>query len=221
MRKIADMKEKEFGRLKVKEFAYIKGKRSYWLCECQCGNTITVRQDKLKSLNVQSCGCLLKEQHVLNGKKNILNLKQYNIPKKPLKIKIKGKKGRPPINLIGRTFNDFKVIDKAEDYISPNGFKLTQWKCKCKCGNIRILSSSTLKSGDVYNCGCDTTLHNSRGEEKIRQLLIDNHINFVREKVFDDLILPSGRKARFDFYIDNKYIIEYDGEQHFKYRQNG
>ena len=220
MRKIADMIEKEFGRLKIKEFAYTRNKRSYWSCKCQCGNTIIVRQDKLKSLNVQSCGCLQKEQRILNGKKNaLINFKQYNIPKKPPKIK--GKRGRPVISLIGQTFNDFKVIDKAEDYISPNGHKLTQWKCQCKCGTIRILSTSTLKSGDVYNCGCETLLHNSKGENKIRQLLTDNNIIFEREKTFDDLKLPSGGKLRFDFYVNNHYVIEYDGEQHYKSNKSG
>ena len=61
----------------------------------------------------------------------------------------------------------------------------------------------------------------SFGEEKIIEILNKAGINFKTQYEFDDLIFPSGRKARFDFYIDNKYIVEYDGEQHFQYRGSG
>ena len=27
----------------------------------------------------------------------------------------------------------------------------------------------------------------------------------------------SGKRARFDFYVENNYIIEFDGQQHFSY----
>jgi hypothetical protein len=30
----------------------------FWLCECDCGNQITVEQQALRSGNTQSCGCL-------------------------------------------------------------------------------------------------------------------------------------------------------------------
>lgn len=37
------------------------------------------------------------------------------------------------------------------------------------------------------------------------------------EKTFDNCKYPTtGAKPKFDFYIENKYLIEYDGEQHFK-----
>ncbi len=29
-----------------------------WICECECGNIIEVRQDSLRSRNTQSCGCI-------------------------------------------------------------------------------------------------------------------------------------------------------------------
>lgn len=55
----------------------------------------------------------------------------------------------------------------------------------------------------------------SKGEKSIRQWLIDNNIEFIAQKTFDDCkdkaLLP------FDFYLTKyNYIIEYDGEQHYK-----
>lgn len=54
----------------------------------------------------------------------------------------------------------------------------------------------------------------SKGEEKIREILIFNHIDFIREKTFNDL---KKGKYRFDFYLPLYNVcIEYDGEQHYK-----
>ena len=35
------------------------------------------------------------------------------------------------------------------------------------------------------------------------------------KKKFDTCILSSGIRARFDFWVNNQYIIEFDGRQHF------
>lgn len=48
----------KFGRLTVQEWAG-NGK---WKCLCECGNTILVQTDNLKSGNTKSCGCYQKEQ---------------------------------------------------------------------------------------------------------------------------------------------------------------
>lgn len=63
---------------------------------------------------------------------------------------------------------------------------------------------------------------NSKGETKIIQLLEENNISFIHNKsIFKDCILFTGGVARFDFYIDNTYIIEYDSEIHYKYTKSG
>jgi len=36
--KIAALKGKRFGKWHVKQFVYIKNRKSYWLCQCKCGN---------------------------------------------------------------------------------------------------------------------------------------------------------------------------------------
>ena len=48
----------------------------------------------------------------------------------------------------------------------------------------------------------------------IKELLEQNNISFIQEKRFADLRFENtGHQARFDFYVNNSYIIEYDGIQ--------
>ncbi len=52
-------------------------------------------------------------------------------------------------NLVGKKFNKLTVIDFA--YIKK---KHTYWQCICECGNIAIIESYNLKSGNTKSCGC-------------------------------------------------------------------
>lgn len=75
-----------------------------------------------------------------------------------------------------------------------------------------------MTSGKKSSCGC----LKSKGESKIQQLLQENNIPFQTQKTFETCIFPdTNRKALFDFYVDNKYIIEYNREQHYGYRNIG
>ena len=90
------------------------------------------------------------------------------------------------------------------------------WECLCDCGNIHYVTTNNLEMGHVESCGTCTN-HNSKGEEKIKEILYNNKIVFQTEKMFDScyIDIPSA-KLRFDFYITNQnYLIEYDGKQHF------
>ena len=51
------------------------------------------------------------------------------------------------VDLTGQRFENLTVISRCEDYVSPSGHHLTQWKCKCDCGNEVMVSGSNLKSG--------------------------------------------------------------------------
>ena len=57
-------------------------------------------------------------------------------------------------NILGHRYGILTVIDTAEDYISPSGHKLRQWKCKCDCGNTTIVTMSQLITGKTSSCGC-------------------------------------------------------------------
>ena len=88
----------------------------------------------------------------------------------------------------------------------------TRWICKCECGNIVSVDLGNLRSGKSQSCGCVR----SSNEERIIKMLINNNKEFNYQHTFSDL--PS---KSYDFYIENKYIIEFDGLQHFKYSETG
>ena len=50
-----------YGRLTVVEYSHTKTRKSYWRCQCSCGETVTVRGEALASGNTRSCGCLHRE----------------------------------------------------------------------------------------------------------------------------------------------------------------
>ena len=86
--KTKDLSGQRFGRLLVtntKESRSMgitqKRNKIYWLCVCDCGNTIFVLADCLKSGNTKSCGCLNKETRSKTHKKyNIYDLSgEYGI----------------------------------------------------------------------------------------------------------------------------------------------
>lgn len=86
--------------------------------------------------------------------------------------------------------------------------------CKCDCGNQCIVTISKLTSGEKTNCGCE---RQSKGELKIKNLLKINNINFIEQYSFDTCrFINTNKKAKFDFYVNNSYLIEFYGEQHFK-----
>ncbi len=89
----------------------------------------------------------------------------------------------------------------------------TVYQCKCECGSIVNIKRSNLISGNTQSCGCIR----SKGEFKIAQILTENNISFEKEKSFNDCKFEdTNALAKFDFYVDNKYIIEFDGIQHFQ-----
>ena len=71
-KKVLDLVGQMYGRLLVLgEAAPVKrtisagqGFQRYWMCLCECGNTITVRQECIrgKKPKTRSCGCLQKEE---------------------------------------------------------------------------------------------------------------------------------------------------------------
>lgn len=91
------------------------------------------------------------------------------------------------------------------------------WKLQCDCGNIHYANTSDLQKGHVKSCGCEKSF----GEFRISQLLTENNIIFERQKTFENCRLTTtNRPVFFDFYINNQYLLEFDGIQHFQSGDN-
>lgn len=58
-----DLAGKRFGRLLVIAFAFVRGK-SYWTCQCLCGQIKTIRGDKLITGRTVSCGCSRADREI-------------------------------------------------------------------------------------------------------------------------------------------------------------
>lgn len=66
------------------------------------------------------------------------------------------------IDLTGKRFGKLVVLERGENYISPNGTKLTRWICQCDCGEIIHTTLSHLKYGHTKSCGCMKNLGYSK-----------------------------------------------------------
>lgn len=105
-------------------------------------------------------------------------------------------------------YNSVQVISPTQKRASDGS---VIWKCKCLwCDEEFEVSSSRLENGSITSCGCSS---GSFGERLIHKMLKDQCIPFVREYSFEDF-RKENKKYRFDFYVDNSYLIEIDGEYH-------
>lgn len=59
------------------------------------------------------------------------------------------------------------VLYRAENYVSPNGKKMSQWVCQCECGSEPFISvGGDVKSGKTKSCGC---LRDQANKEKFKK----------------------------------------------------
>lgn len=232
MAKLIDLTGQVFGKLTVlKRDDSRSNKGTYWWCQCECGNKISVRKDQLTRAKgpKTSCGCDLKEK---NSKAHLKDI-------------------------TGQTFGKLTVIHRVT---SRPGSKAARWLCKCECGKECEVDGIQLRNGSVQSCGCKRyESHNgidetgkrygkllvlgrspvslnsthifwrcrcdcgaikdingtylrsgastscgcerSTGEYKITQLLNQCNIPFKREYSFSDLLGLDGGRLRFDFGI--------------------
>lgn len=196
MGKMKDLTGQRFDRLIVIDCAgKLDGRRYFWNCVCDCGNTKVVLGSSLTSGNTRSCGCLAKEVGI--QKMNKENSEKAKIP-------------------IGTRFGKLTVIEDIGFREQMSGHKRRWYKCQCDCGNIKEVMGNCLKQGQTISCG---KCISSKGELIIQQLLDANNIKYIHDKSLDELYKYCGRRLRFDFVLydnDNNInrIIEFDGRQH-------
>lgn len=117
-------------------------------------------------------------------------------------------------NIQGQRFGKLIALMPTEKRSSAH---CVVWKCKCDCGNTCFVDTISLTSGNTTSCGCIKSI----GEEKIASILNKYHIQFEQQKTFPTCRFENGYNAYFDFYINNQYLLEYDGIQHFATKSGG
>lgn len=62
---------------------------------------------------------------------------------------------RKRIDLTGVRFGRLVALKRAEDYVSSNGKRQSQWLCECDCGNDNVIvAANSLRRGLTKSCGC-------------------------------------------------------------------
>lgn len=163
-------------------------KYTYWLCQCECGNQVVVTAINLNRGHTQSCGCLRKEY--------VNNQLKYES---------------------GDIINGFTFLGRDLSRQTSSGSYY--WFVKCPyCQKEYSVAPEAIRNERINSCGC---LNLSHGELQIKQLLEAQGLSFKQQVAFSDLVSPRGGNLRFDFGVYDPdgsltYLIEYDGEQHFK-----
>ncbi len=94
-------------------------------------------------------------------------------------------------DLTGQRFGRLVVVRRAEDYISPKGYKASKWLCHCDCGNKVVVRKSDLTSRRTLSCGCYgmEARYNSKKKYNIYDLSGEYGIGYTSkdEKFYFDL----------------------------------
>lgn len=191
MAKYTDLTGQKFNSLTVIERDYSrKGKNSYWLCRCDCGNITSVMRTNLVTGNISSCGC---------QKKRLL-----------AKAAIK--------DLTGQKFNELTVLNWDPDYRDTKDITqhTTYWKVKCSCGNIFSISTISLKN--AISCGCKKSKGEYKIIQFLQENKINYQYQYVDKNFTLSQSGKYGRFdfALFDEKNNLKCLLEYNGKQHYE-----
>lgn len=223
-----DLTNQRFGKLIALEPGPNQGRRTTWKCLCDCGNETTVRTENLRSGHTTSCGCAVHQpskrfidltgQHF--GEWTVLSKAERDSywkcrcscgkEKEVYASSLKNGKSlscghlfknniRNPI--IGNRYGNLVVLSQYKE--NDNWY----CECQCDCGNKSIVKRQNLISGNTQSCGCIQ----SKGEASIKRILQQNNIPFIWQWIPNDY---PNQKCKFDFYVNNERVIEFDGPQH-------
>lgn len=238
-----DYTGQKFGKLLAIERIANSGGKTKYRCQCECGNEVIVVGSNLKTGNTKGCGkcnvahnkldlsqqkfgrltAIELETVETNGQSiwkcycecgNIVSVRLGALRSgKTRSCGCLGKENleliqNKPKDLTNQRFGKLTVITQIEERKNHR----VMWLCKCDCGSEKIISANSLLTGHTQSCGC----LKSKGELKISNILFNNNIIYEVDKTFPDCTFESDYLARFDFYVNNSYIIEYDGQQHYE-----
>lgn len=190
-----DLRGQVFGRLLVLKRGENTGKwKVGWHCVCSCGNFVTVDAGHLRANHTRSCGCFQKDRaHETHFK-----------------------------DLTGKRFGKLVVLNRNFEYQEIKDSKQTYWNCICDCSSKTVVSGGKLVFGHTQSCGCVSSF----GELKIKEIFNNLGVTYKSNLTFPDCLGVTGKRLKFDFGVfDNnknlRYVIEFDGTQHFICEERG
>lgn len=115
---------KRYGSLVVIEKVKISGKpKTYWRCQCDCGNTCTVEDSHLKNGHTKNCGC--RRRIRIQEKRLDLTGQRYG------RLVVLG----PAAELTEKKEGTMEQSGSSEgDRADRPGRMSDYWLCQCDCG---------------------------------------------------------------------------------------
>lgn len=171
-----DIAGRYFGLLKVQRIYQIKEHKTWWKCECCCGNIVAVKAEDIIRHKLEDCGCMsdnynniiilqkskvkqvaLSDIQVDINNKESKESEKVGVNKMENSVEVKEavKEEAEPIiktdAMIGKRFGSLVVME----YVGIKS-NLKTYKCLCDCGNAVIVAGTLLRRGKKDNCGCKT-----------------------------------------------------------------
>lgn len=86
------------------------------------------------------------------------------------------------------------------------------WMCFCECGNICLVTTKELRTGDTKSCGC---LTDSFIANKLKKYYLEEYNAKIEYKIFKNP--RTNRWLPYDIYLPKENVyMEIQGEQHYK-----
>ncbi len=204
-RKAIDLSEKRFDRLVAKKKVKSPNgdKKSYWLCECDCGNKAIVRKDSLESGHAKSCGCLAKEYRpITHGHSRDrlysiwANMKQRCYNKNDENYKNYGGRGITVCN----EWQDYMLFRK---WAYENGYDENAKRGECTLDRIDVNGNY-----EPSNCRWSDKDVQNYNKRETRKLLIDGKEMTLKDICDTYNIKMSTVRGRYQRYIKGLISID-------------
>jgi len=203
MSKITNLIGSRFGSLVVSEFAYIKNRNAFWVCECDCGNTCVVNGKSLRNGDTKSCGCLRRLNGVAFGT-NRRKKNKYYIENSTLHVILNRK-------------HEFICNQDDLDYVVSASWHETEDGYARGCVNGKDIYFHNLILGNLYEekLLCDHINGNRRDNRRCNLRLVTPKQNSYNTKIYSNNtsgyagVHKSKNKKRWTAYItkDKTYYL--------------
>lgn len=238
-----DLRGQRFGKLTVLYRVKGTSTNARWKCLCDCGGLTETNGNNLTGGKTISCGCLGGKFIDITNQKfnrltalyvdstrpctktshthwicacecgNVVSVDSYALRKGLTQscgcLQKEQTSNACAIDIFNQRFGHLIALYP----VNKGKNEGTKWHCICDCGNECDILITSLRRGLTQSCGC----LRSKGENQIREILLNNNLIFESQKTFPTCRFPdTNAYAKYDFYINNYYCLEYDGNIHFQ-----